>query len=262
VNTLIGAPLSYRLPNRHRINGDILDTVTRKLRASDEPMRDAFLKSNGCTVMCDGWDDIERSHLVNCLYCTAGSSFFEGTTKLDSRTHEDSMSVANFLLEAIDRLSPPVATVVHVVTDTCSTMQGAWKIVERERPWVSATCCAPHVLNLLLKDIAHIPQVELVMEQMETVLQRFCGRTRWTRVKLMEVTKENHGKALGLYRARVTRFAGKVSSCMCARRVITRVTNIPSPVFAVPSTSARVARQGGLAGNCEYSRVRKQALRH
>ena len=50
------------------------------------------------------------------------------------------MPVANFWIEAIDRLAPLVATVVHVVSDTCSAMQGAWRIVEREQPWVSAKC--------------------------------------------------------------------------------------------------------------------------
>jgi hypothetical protein len=144
----------------------------------------------------------------------AGASFFEGTTQLTSETHEDAVSVANFLKEAIDKLAPPVATVVHVVTDTCSTMKGAWRIVERERPWISTTCCAPHVLSLLLKDIASIAEVSNVMDNMEQLLRRFWGRSRWPRMKLNEVTSKNHGKPLGPYRAKATRFAGKVSSHM------------------------------------------------
>ena len=59
-----------------------------------------------------------RHRAINCLYSIEGASFFEGTTKLSSRTHEDSASIANFLIEAVDRLEPPVATVIHVVTDT------------------------------------------------------------------------------------------------------------------------------------------------
>ena len=214
VRLLTCAPSSYKLPGRKRINGDLLDSATMRLRSLDEPMREAMLKGQGCTVMCDGWDDIERSHLINCLYSTAGVSFFEGTTKLDSRTHEDSASIANFLIEAIDRLEPPLASVVHVVTDTCSTMKGAWRIVERERPWVSASCCAPHVLNLLLKDIASISEVKTIMDGMEHVLHRFWGRSRMPRMKLLERTQANHGKKLGLYRAKVTRFAGKVRARM------------------------------------------------
>jgi hypothetical protein len=115
------------------------------------------------------------------------------------------------LVEAIDRLQP-VATVVQAVTDTCSVMKRARKIVERERLWVSATCCAPHVLNLLLKDVASITEVHRIMEGMDHILHRFWGKTRWPRSNLHEVTHANHGKKLGLYRAKVTRFAGKVNA--------------------------------------------------
>ena len=40
----------------------------------------------------DGWDDIDRNHLVNLLYGTASMSFFEGTTRLTSEQHEDAQS--------------------------------------------------------------------------------------------------------------------------------------------------------------------------
>jgi len=117
--------------------------------------------------------------------------------------------MANFMLQGIDKLTP-VATVVNIVTDTCNTMKAAWNIVQQNRCWVSATCCAPHVLNLLLKDIATIPDVSAVMEKMERILRVFWGRSRWPRNKLREVARRNHGKQLGLYKAKVTRFAGKV----------------------------------------------------
>eukprot|EP00965_Chrysotila_dentata_P034979 1163783-Pleurochrysis_carterae.AAC.2 len=44
--------------------------------------------------------------------------------------------------------------IVQVVTDTCSVMNSAWQIVEMRYPWVTATCCGPHVLSLELKDLA------------------------------------------------------------------------------------------------------------
>lgn len=203
------APASYKPPHRNRLSGDLLDTTVRQLRAADAPLREEILQRHGCTVLCDGWDDIAKNHLVNLLYGTAAASFFEGTTQLTADMHENADSVANFIIEAIDRLSPP-ACVMHVVTDTCSTMKAAWRVVEKKRPWVTTTCCAPHVLSLLLKDIASIPEVATVMAKMELILHRFWGRTRWPRTKLKELTQQNHGRTLGLYRAKVTRFAGKV----------------------------------------------------
>jgi hypothetical protein len=47
-----------------------------------------------------------------------------------------------------------------------------------------------------------------VIKKVKAILNRFWGRMRWPRTKLREVTAKNHGKELGLYRAKDTRFAG------------------------------------------------------
>ena len=172
------APPTYKPPDRRRLGGDLLTATASQLRASTNLVRSSILQMHGCTIMCDGWDDVTKHHLINLVYGTAAASFFEGTTELNSDTHEDAESVANFIVEGIDMLAPPVASVVHVVTDTCSTMKAAWKIIENKRPWVTTTCCAPHVLNLLLKDFASIDEVSYIMGKMEGVLHRFGGRTR------------------------------------------------------------------------------------
>ena len=66
-------------------------------------MRDSLLKARGCSVLSDGWDDIEKNHLINLIYASAGVSFFEGTKQLTSETSEDGDSVGTFLVEGIDR---------------------------------------------------------------------------------------------------------------------------------------------------------------
>ena len=38
-------------------------------------------------------------------------------------------------------------------------MAKAWAIVEDEFPWISILCCQPHVVSLLMKDIAKEKQV-------------------------------------------------------------------------------------------------------
>lgn len=209
VNQLKSAPATYKPPGEKKMSKVLLDRTCERLQAKEQPLRNTMLASNGCTVLCDGWDDITREHLVNLIYATAGASFFVGTTKLDSYTHEDASSVANILLEAIDNFSDGLA-VCQVVTDTCTTMKAAWREVESKRPWVSCTCCAPHVLSLLLKDIGALSPVASVIADMQRILRQFWGRTRWPRTKLKEVTRGSHGKELGLYRAKQTRFAGKV----------------------------------------------------
>ena len=66
------------------------------------------------------------------------------------------------------------------------------------------------MLSLTLNDIAKIPQVAAALAKARLVLNRMWGRKRWCRTKLREVAFANHGKRLGLYRAKPTRFAGRV----------------------------------------------------
>ena len=201
------ATAAYKPPTEKRVGGDLLETVTEQLRAKDAPLKDNNM-TYGCTALSDGWDDIECKHHINFLFATVKGAYFDGTVQLGSKDHEDAVSVANLLIGAIERQGP--FSVVQLVTDTCSVMKAAWKIVEKKFPWITCTCCAPHVLSLTLNDIAKIPQVAAALAKARLVLNRMWGRKRWCRTKLREVAFANHGKRLGLYRAKPTRFAGRV----------------------------------------------------
>ena len=52
VRVLRAAPENYKLPDRNRLSGDLLDTVCTQLRATDQPLRDAMLSAYGCTILC------------------------------------------------------------------------------------------------------------------------------------------------------------------------------------------------------------------
>ena len=80
--------------------------------------------------------------------------------------------------------------------------------MEQAFPWLTASGCGTHVLSLELKDLAKIPEVAAIISKMGVILSLFWGRKRWPRRKLREVILQNHGRSFGLYRAKVTRFAG------------------------------------------------------
>jgi len=67
--------------------------------------------------------------------------------------------------------------------------------------------------------MSKIPEVATVISKTGTVLSLFWGRKRWPRRKLREVILANHGREFGLYRAKVTRFAGKFREMGRALRV-------------------------------------------
>lgn len=85
VTVLRMAPATYKALNRRRLAGNFLDATCASLRAADQPIRENVLGAHGCTLLCDGWDNVECNHLVNLLFATTGASFFKGTTKLDIR---------------------------------------------------------------------------------------------------------------------------------------------------------------------------------
>jgi hypothetical protein len=59
---------------------------------------------HGCTMMSDGWDDVERNHLINLLVGTSEVAFFDGTVKLGSNDHESATSVSGIFIEHIQKV--------------------------------------------------------------------------------------------------------------------------------------------------------------
>lgn len=202
------APLDWVPPNRRKLGGPCLLNLVKTLRQEEAPLRATVMRSCA-TVLSDGWDCIDRSHLINQLVGTSDGIFFDGTVQLGADDHEDSSFLASVFSALINRTG--LFSVVHLVSDTCSTMKAAWRKIEAEYPWITTTPCGTHVLNLELKDLGKLPAFQKVIQQCKAILKIFWGRTRWPRLKLKETIRKNHeGATWGLYRAKATRFAGNV----------------------------------------------------
>lgn len=100
--------------------------------------------------------------LINFLVGTAKGFFFDGTIKLTSEDSEDAQRVADLICAEIEKVGK--LNIIQVVTDTCSVMKSAWKKIEAKFPWITCTCCGPHVLSLELKDIGNIKEVSDVIK--------------------------------------------------------------------------------------------------
>ena len=70
VKALRAAPASYRPPDRHKMNGALLDSTVTKIRRRLVPLRKVS------TLLSDGWDTVMRDHLINFLFGTASCIFF------------------------------------------------------------------------------------------------------------------------------------------------------------------------------------------
>ena len=212
IGLLKRAPPAYKPPDRNRL-GPTCSRARRGGCRPRTPKRLADLIEYGGTIVSDGWDDVERNRLINLLLVAAAASTSTAPSSWGA-DHEDAEKVASIIKGEIKRVGVGVGPtkVVQVCTDTCSVMQKAWSLIRAEYPWITTTCCGPHVLSLLLKDIGEkIPEVAAIIANCQKILNRFWGRKRWARTKLKEVIEKNHKKRFGLYRAKVTRFAGKAT---------------------------------------------------
>ena len=160
LNVLRTAPASYNGPNRKKLYGPLLDESVDRLRRETAPLREAIVQ-NGATIISDGWDSVTRDHLVNCLYGNASCLLFDGTVQLTSDDAESADFVAELLRQCMERNGR--LAFVQVCTDTCSVMKAAWKLLLKEYPWLTATCCATHVLSLELHDLGKLPDVASII---------------------------------------------------------------------------------------------------
>lgn len=104
------------------------------------------------------------------------------------------------------------------------------------------------MLSLELKDFAKLPIFLEVTGKVKSILSLFWGMKRWPRLKLREVISKNHdGAKWGLYRAKATRFAGKI-------REMARLLRAKNDLMEVVMSSeynqkkASFSRKGRVAG--------------
>eukprot|EP00966_Prymnesium_polylepis_P336406 7391566-Prymnesium_polylepis.1 len=95
--------------------------------------------------------------------------------------------------------------VVMIVTDTCSTMQKCWKLVQEEFPWISVLPCQPHVISLLMKDIGKTKSVTSLISD-ESIIVQWFSHHHFPLAKLREVVRRKLGKAKELIKPGQTRF--------------------------------------------------------
>ena len=101
------------------------------------------------TYITDGWESVDVRPLINTALVvpTCGAFFFAShDTSGETKSSE---FIAKTIIDDIYNIGPSL--VLHVCSDTCAAMKGAWKLVEAEFPWIFCTGCAPHVGSLFLK---------------------------------------------------------------------------------------------------------------
>lgn len=106
--------------------------------------------------MGDGWRDTRQRPLINFMvYCAKGISFIKSVDASDIESN--AQTICNLFSEIVEIVGHK--NVVHLVTDNAANYKAAGKLLCEKYPSICWSPCAAHCMNLIMKDIAGMPEV-------------------------------------------------------------------------------------------------------
>lgn len=120
---------TYQLPSDHPIRSSLLqheyDTVSRRV----DQFHAAHLSQTGCTIVSDGWSDVQRRPLLNILLVTpAGATFLNSIDT--SGEVKNAPFIADVISAAIEKVGPQ--HVIQVITDSAANCKASWEIIKEK----------------------------------------------------------------------------------------------------------------------------------
>ncbi|KAG5678315.1 hypothetical protein PVAND_008000 [Polypedilum vanderplanki] len=157
---------SYKIPCAKKLSSVLLDKQFNKC----SNVLDEILENSGnLTLVSDGWTNTRGDHIVNfCIKAPEHKPFFY-TSINTSGIIQNATAVANAVFEVIESLGSQKFSAF--VSDNAPVMKAAWKLIEEKFPNISAYGCAPHALNLLIKDMANTPECSKTIKNAEKIIK-------------------------------------------------------------------------------------------
>ncbi|KAC9430404.1 hypothetical protein E3N88_45859 [Mikania micrantha] len=150
----------YKAPNYHALRVNLLKDVKTSVSLLIDSYRSDWIE-NGCTIMSDGWKDTRHRSLINFLvYCERGISFLKSVDA--SNIESNAENLCDLFAEVVDMVG--VKNVVQLVTDNAANYKKAGKLLCERYPSITWTPCAAHSLNLVLKDVSELDNVEKLVK--------------------------------------------------------------------------------------------------
>eukprot|EP00253_Pinus_taeda_P017432 PITA_17432 len=145
----------YVPPSSETLRTTILKRSKERVTNNLQKIKDSW-KETGCTILSDGWSDMNHRPLINVLVsCPRGVLFLKVVDA--SGNKKTSEYIFKILEEAI--LEVGEENVVQIITDSASNCVGAGKMVMDKYRKIYWTPCAAHCLDLLLHDLAKFPWI-------------------------------------------------------------------------------------------------------
>jgi hypothetical protein len=157
----------------------------------------------GATYTSDGWDSCDHLPLINSAIIMANDCGVYVRSVDTSGKTKNAEYVASLMI--VDIYTIGCTKVVAVVTDTCSTMQKAWAIVEDELPWISCFPCQTHCPSLLLTDVAKLKEPTETIKEESIVVGWFTNHQKPLAILRDKAKTALRGKSCELKKAGATR---------------------------------------------------------
>eukprot|EP00253_Pinus_taeda_P004216 PITA_04216 len=152
---MAGFGKGYLPPSSETLRTTILKRSKERVTNNLQKIKDSW-KETGCTILSDGWSDMNHRPLINVLVsCPKGVLFLKAVDA--SGNKKTSEYIFKILEEAI--LEVGEENVVQIITDSASNCVGAGKMVMDKYRKIYWTPCAAHCLDLLLHDLAKFPWI-------------------------------------------------------------------------------------------------------
>jgi Protein of unknown function (DUF 659) len=139
------------------------------------------------TLTLDGWTNVRGDHIVNFIVKAPSRPPFFFKSINTAGIPQTANAVADSICEVIEEVGAMKFSAV--ITDNAPVMQAAWKVIEQRHPTIAAYGCAAHGANLLIKDIAAIPENSNTISDASKIIQ-FVNNHHIVTAKFEEKRKE------------------------------------------------------------------------
>lgn len=152
------------LPSRYSLSGPYLDALYEDVKQKVDAYIKAFLDAGGkMTLVLDGWDNTNRSHVVNLICVLKEAAVFLDSVVVgeENQTAEAQASLVRTVIEPYGA-AESFAAVGSDNTSSCLNMR---QIVADTYPGIVSLNDQSHVANLAISDICKTPFCKRVLEK-------------------------------------------------------------------------------------------------
>lgn len=181
---LLNPDYAKHMPTSRTLSGKLLDKQYEEMK---QKIAVILEESEGLVLTSDGWTNIKGDHLVNFIVKAPNRQPFFYKSINTSGIAQTGLAIADAISEVLEEIGPSKFS--SVVTDNASVMQASWRIIEERYPTIAAYGCAAHGVNLLIKDIATLPEHAKTIKDASKIIQ-FINNHHMANAKFEEKRKE------------------------------------------------------------------------